>query len=64
MKDQANLQSRVNTQLGTLKNLWDAALGTFTNALVAFGEAVAPEVKALVTWIGELSGMTALNPPR
>ena len=55
MKDQADLQSRVNTQLGTLKNLWDAATGTFTNALVAFGEAVAPEVKALVTWIGELS---------
>jgi TP901 family phage tail tape measure protein len=55
MKAQADLQSRVNTQLGTLKNLWDAATGTFTNALVAFGEAVAPEVKALVTWIGELS---------
>jgi TP901 family phage tail tape measure protein len=55
MKAQADLQSRVNTQLGTLKNLWDAATGTFTNALVAFGEAVAPEVKTLVTWIGELS---------
>lgn len=55
MAAQADLQRRVNTQLGTLKNLWDAATGTFTNALVAFGEAVAPEVKALVTWIGELS---------
>lgn len=55
MADQANLQSRVNAQLGTLKNLWDAASGTFTNALVAFGEAVAPEVKALVKWIGDLS---------
>ncbi len=55
MKAQADLQSRVNTQLGTLKNLWDAATGTFTNALVVFGEAVAPEIKTLVTWIGELS---------
>jgi TP901 family phage tail tape measure protein len=55
MKAQADLQSRVNTQLGTLKNLWDAATGTFTNALVAFGEAVAPEIKTLVIWIGELS---------
>jgi TP901 family phage tail tape measure protein len=55
MKAQADLQSRVNTQLGTLKNLWDAATGTFTNALVVFGEAVAPDVKALVTWIGKLS---------
>lgn len=55
MAAQADLQRRVNTQLGTLKNLWDAATGTFTNAMVAFGEAVAPEVKALVTWIGELS---------
>lgn len=53
MKDQADLQKRVNEQLGTLKNLWDSASGTFTNALAEFGAALAPDLKALVTWIGE-----------
>ncbi|MGQ5525172.1 phage tail tape measure protein [Chitinimonas sp. PSY-7] len=55
MAEQASLQERVNEQLGTLKNLWDAASGTFTNALVAFGEAIAPELKALTEWIGDVS---------
>lgn len=52
MQAQADLQKRVNEQLGTLKNLWDAASGTFTNALAAFGAAVAPELKGLVNWLG------------
>lgn len=55
MAAQADIQRRVNEQLGTLKSLWDAASGTFTNALVALGEAIAPEVKAVVQWIGDLS---------
>lgn len=55
MSAQASLQERVNQQLGTLKNLWDAASGTFTNALVAFGEAIAPELKQLVDWINSAS---------
>lgn len=55
MEAQADLQTRVNEQLGTLKNLWDAAAGTFSNAMVALGEAIAPEVKALVTWITDLA---------
>ncbi|UXY16717.1 phage tail tape measure protein [Chitiniphilus purpureus] len=52
MRDQASLQQRVNEQLGTLKNLWEAASGTATNMLAAFGEAIAPELKALTEWIG------------
>jgi TP901 family phage tail tape measure protein len=52
MAAQASMQERVNKQLGTLKNLWEAASGTFTNGLVAFGEAIAPEVKGLVEWLG------------
>ncbi|WP_047237739.1 phage tail tape measure protein [Chromobacterium subtsugae] len=52
---QASLQERVNQQLGTLKNMWDAASGTFTNAMVRFGEAIGPEVKAATEWIGTLS---------
>lgn len=55
MEAQADIQRRVNAQLGTLSNLWDAATGTFINALVKFGEAVSPEVKAITEWIGRLS---------
>lgn len=55
MEAQADIQRRVNAQLGTLTNLWDAATGTFTNALVKFGESVSPEVKAITKWIGNLS---------
>ncbi|WP_148716678.1 phage tail tape measure protein [Chitinolyticbacter meiyuanensis] len=56
MRDQASLQQRVNEQLGTLKNLWEAASGTATNMLAAFGEAIAPELKALTEWITETAG--------
>ena len=45
MKSQADLQQRVNAQLGTLKNLWDAATGTFTNAMVTLGQSIEPELK-------------------
>jgi len=55
MQAQASLQERVNSQLGTLKNLWEAATGTFTNALVAVGESVGPEVKSIVTWLGDVA---------
>ena len=55
MNAQASMQDRVNAQLGTLANLWDAASGTFTNALVRFGEAIAPELKALTVWITDVS---------
>lgn len=55
MQAQADLQTRVNQQLATLKNLWDAAGGTFSNAMVALGESIAPQVKELVEWITDLS---------
>lgn len=58
MSNQANIQERVNAQLGTLKNLWDAASGTFTNALVAFGESIAPELHATAQWMGTLAEKT------
>lgn len=53
MAAQASLQTRVNKQLGTLKNLWEAASGTFTNGMVAFGESIAPELKATTEWLGQ-----------
>ncbi|AXE93977.1 phage tail tape measure protein [Paraburkholderia terricola] len=55
MAAQASMQERVNKQLGTLKNLWDAATGTFTNALVAFGASIAPEMKGVVRWLGDMA---------
>lgn len=67
MNAQASLQERVNKQLGTLKNLWEAAGGTFTNTLVAFGETIAPELKATTEWLGETAqnvGAWARENPR
>lgn len=55
MEKQASLQKRVNAQLGTLANLWEAATGTFTNTLAAFAETFAPEIKTLTEWFGKLS---------
>ena len=66
MEAQASLNQRVNDQLGTLTNLWDAASGTFTNFLAKMGESIAPELKGLTKWIGDinekLSNWAAQNP--
>jgi len=56
MKNQADLQMRINAALGSLTNLWDAATGTFTNAMVAFATAYAPEMKQLAQSINDVSG--------
>lgn len=55
MQAQADLQQRVNAQLGTLANIWDAAKGTFTSAMVNFGEALAPDLKNLLGFVTDLS---------
>lgn len=52
---QATLQQKVNAQLGTLKNLWDAATGTATNTLAAFAEQFAPELKNITNGFAKLS---------
>ena len=54
MEAQASLQKRVNAQLGTLANLWDAAKGTFTSAMVTVVEVFGPEIKEIVTNITAL----------
>lgn len=67
MAGQASLQERVNQQLGTLKNLWEASAGTFTNSMVAFGETIAPELKATTEWLGSVAqrmGAWARENPR
>lgn len=55
MQAQASLQQRINAQLGTLANMWDAAKGTFTTAMVNFVEAFAPQLRQLITDITELA---------
>ncbi len=55
MQAQADLQTRVNAQLGTLRALWEATTGTFTNMLAALGETIAPHVKELIQWMGDAS---------
>ena len=55
LTDQASLQMRVNEQLKTLTNVADAASGSFTNMMKEFGAAIAPELKAVLTWLGGLA---------
>jgi len=55
MEAQADLQRRVNEQLGTLKSLWETATGTFEVAMVKFGESIAPELHATTEWLGKLA---------
>lgn len=58
LKEQADLRMRVNAELGTIANLWDAASGSFTNVMAAMGQTIAPEVKAITTWLGEVAAST------
>lgn len=55
LEAQATLQERVNAQLNTLTNIWDAATGTFTNLMAGIGAAIAPQLKELATQFGEIS---------
>lgn len=55
LQTQADLRTRVNEQLGTLTNVMEAAEGSFTNAMAEFGAAVAPDLKELITTLGEMA---------
>jgi len=54
MNRQASLNNRVQAQLGTLTNLWEAMTGTATNGLAAIGGAFAGDTKKLTIWLGDL----------
>ena len=54
MNKQASLNKRVEMQLGTLGNLWDAMTGTATNGLAAIGGAFSGDAKRLTAWLGDL----------
>ncbi|OSN07740.1 phage tail tape measure protein [Lonsdalea britannica] len=55
LAEQASLRERVDAQLKTLGNKWDAAGGSFTNAMATIGATVAPDLKQLVDGLAELS---------
>jgi len=54
MNRQASLNNRVQAQLGTLTNLWEAMTGTATNGLAAIGGAFSGDAKQVTTWLGDL----------
>jgi len=66
MASQASLNQRVEAQLGTLANLWEALTGTAVNGLAAIGGAFAGDVKKTTLWLGDLadrfSEFAAKNP--
>ncbi len=47
LQNQASLRERVDASLNTLGNKWEAATGSFTNAMASIGETVAPALKKL-----------------
>ena len=54
MNTQASLNKRVEAQLGTLTNLWEAMTGTATNGLAAIGSAFSGDTKSITIWLGDL----------
>lgn len=54
MNKQASLNKRVEAQLGTLANLWEAMTGTATNGLAAIGGAFSDDTKQITAWLGDL----------
>ncbi|QKV52637.1 phage tail tape measure protein [Comamonas antarctica] len=55
MDAQASLQQRVESQLGTLSNVMEAAQGGFTNVMASIGETVQGDAKGIINWIGEIT---------
>lgn len=55
MQNQADLQTRVKEQLGTLANTIEAAQGSWSNAMAEVGATVAPELKDLVNSLGNVA---------
>jgi len=55
LSQQASLRERVDASLSTLANKWEAAGGSFTNALSSIGATVAPQLKVIADWLGNLA---------
>lgn len=54
MNEQADLNSRVSLQLGTLKSLWESLTGTFTNFLATIGGSLAPALKSIASVLNNI----------
>ena len=59
MNEQASLQQKVDKQLGTLTNTWEAATGNFTNMMAAMGSSLAPMLKTLADGFGKVASAVA-----
>lgn len=55
LENQATLRERVEASLNTLGNKWEAAGGSFTNAMASIGETVVPVLKNIADWLGNLA---------
>lgn len=55
MQNKATLKEKVEAQLQSLANIWDAAQGTFENLLAGLGATIAPELKTLANTFSDLS---------
>ncbi|HIE9527610.1 TPA: phage tail tape measure protein [Klebsiella variicola subsp. variicola] len=55
LENQATLRERVEASLNTLGNKWEAAGGSFTNAMASIGETIAPVLKNIADWLGDLA---------
>lgn len=49
------LDAKVEAQLASLKNMWEAATGNITNLLAAFGETLSPILKSVSDMIGKMA---------
>lgn len=58
LEKQASLQQRVEVQLGTLTNIWDALKGTAVNALAAIGAPMAQTIKPILDQMNAYIGDT------
>ncbi len=52
---QAAMQEKIRLLLSGLTNVWGAASGAFTNLLAIMGSLLAPELKQLSDWFGQIS---------
>ena len=66
MEKQANLQTRVEAQLGSMQNMWDAMTGTAVNGLAAIGGAFQSDAKGVISGLAVMAenfqSFAAANP--
>lgn len=55
MASQATLNTKVDSQLQTIKNIWEASTGTWTNALASFGASFSKELKFIASLLGKIA---------